>query len=378
MSDKGVQHQILKQIPKGPRSWSAIHTWNTCKLQYWFKYGEKLADTKGLPAKFGSAFHDARFRYFDHTRQIGRDSDWEAMEKIAKETFHDARLPMEYWDEFRAMTRAYAEVRTFNPAMKIEHRFGVNRDGTTSTYDKCNGFRGVLDGLEVVGDTGTVIDCKTSQTMDLAWTQVEVYAAFMSLFYPEVKEWRLVYDFPRFRRITEKTVLASNLEAVREHVWSIFDRIEAERTFKAEPSEECLQCPYLGICDYRLKGVDAITSQESGREAIQEYFQLKARAEGLKRKLKKYVTTCGPVSTDQAKAAFYPKESKSADTPKLFEFLKKIGKDPIGLVNFPSESLKILMKDHSISDDLGNFITIESSPQFDIKKKKEEDDALEA
>jgi hypothetical protein len=372
--NKGVQHQILKQVPKGAKSWSSLRTWQTCKLQFWFRYGEKLQDAKGLPAKFGTAFHDARFRYFDHCRQVDKDSDWDAMEKIAHTTFHDAGLPLEYWEEYRAMARAYAEERSYTPTMLIEHRFGINRDESISTFEACDGFRGILDGLEVNGDTGTITDAKTSQTMDLPWTQLEVYASFMSLVYPKVKEWRLVYDFPRFRRITEKNVLAENLVKTREHVWTMIDLVNAERTFKAQPSEECLQCSFLGICDYRLKGVEAVNSMKTGKTAIEEYWQLKARAEQIKRLLKKFVTTAGSVATEHSKADFYTRETKTCDKVALIKYLKSVGKNPVDYVTVPADSIKTLMKDKTMSDDIGNFITIETKPVFDIKKIKEEED----
>lgn len=370
---RGAQHLMFKQVPKGPKSWSALYAWAVCKLQYWFNYGEKIPSDKGLPARFGTAFHDCRFRYFDHCRVIDKDSDWEAMDKISHDCFHDAKLPIEYWDEFRAMARGYAESKSYNPKMLIEHRFGINRDESLSTFDTCDGFRGILDGLEVTGDTGVVTDTKTSQTMDLPWTQIEIYAAFMCLFYPEVKEWRLVYDFPRFRKTKEKTVLSENLGAIRKHVWTIIEHIDRERDFKPEPSEACLQCSALGICEYRLKGVEGIESQKSAREAIEEYYQLQARAKQLKRLLKKFVTTTGSVSTEKSKAAFYDRQEKTCDKVGLVKFLRKVGKNPMDYVTFPSESLKTLMHDHTISDDIGNLISLDTKPVFDIKKIKGED-----
>jgi hypothetical protein len=372
--NKGAQKQMFKQIPPGPKSWSGLYAWSVCKLQYWFQYGEKIPSDKGLPAKFGTAFHDYRFRYFDRCRQIDKDSDWDSVEPIAHQTFHDAGLPIEYWDEFLAMARGYAESKSYNPKMLIEHRFGINRDGTVGTFESCDGFRGILDGLEVTGDTGVVTDTKTSQTMDLAWSQIEIYAAFMSLIYPDVKEWRLVYDFPRFRKTKEKTVLAENLGAVRKHVWSIVDRIDSERHFKPQPSEACLTCPALGICEYRLRGVEGIEDQDNARAAIEEYWQLKARAEQIKRLLKKFVTVTGSVATEKSKAAFYDRETKTCDKVELVKFLKKVGKNPMDYVTVPAESLKTLMHDKTISDDIGNLISIETKPVFDIKKIKEGDD----
>jgi len=364
----------MKPAPKGPKSFSHFETFDECRLEYYFRYVDKKPIGKTDPLRFGSAFHDFRFRYYSHCRDTDVDSDWEIVPKIAKQTFHDHGLGIGRWQEFLDLATLFAEIRSYNNKMGVEVKFGVDRDEKWSDFATTNGFRGILDGLEIDGDVGTVTDTKTSRNMSLPFTQPEIYAAFLSLRYPEVKEWRLVFDFIRFRKIAETRVLTAQLEEVRSHVWAKVKAIEKETKWEASPGEHCLTCPFFGICDYKMQGITKPETTKDVESMMLDFFQHQAAAKQIKRILKQWVNEYGAVKGKSAKADFYSKKSKSADVRALHDFLKGIKMDPVDFMTFPAEGLKKLMNDHQISDDIANFITIEDKPTFDIKKNKKGDD----
>lgn len=368
-----MQPALLKQISRGPKSWSFLYMADTCHLQLWFKYGERIPEGRNEWMDFGSAFHDFRFRYYDHCRRHDTDSDYGVIPDIARTVFHDKGLPLHHWDEFSALCRKFAENRPFNPNMRFELRFGINRDESVADFDRCDGFRGIVDGIEIADEIGVVTDAKTSRTMEIPPTQIEVYAAFFALKYPEVKEWRLVYDFIRFGKTRTFTLLADNAAEMRNHVWTRIENLEKMSRFEPQPGEHCLQCPYFTICDYRLQGVSAPKDEDDVRSMIEDYFVSKVRAERLKKIIKTWCSTFGDVEAEKTVAGFFMKDKKIPDKEGLTKFLKKIGKDPMDFLDYMAKSLTKLMKDQEISDDVGNYITIEQVPKFEIKKKKKGD-----
>jgi hypothetical protein len=370
-----------KKAPKGPKSWSQIDLWDLCRLRYWFQYVEKVEAGKGLPATFGSAFHDYRFRYYDHLRVEGLDSDWDVARAIAKKVFKEYSLPFHIRKEFLSLAETFAQNRPLPKNMNFEVRFGVNGDGSWGKFDTANFFRGIADGLEIDGDTGIITDAKTTMSMDIPFTQLEVYAAILSLRYPEVEVWKLIYDFIRYNRLKSEEVLAVNLGDIRDHVRDKIEQIESATKFPAEPGEHCAHCPFLAICDYgkRIAKTIMIPGDHGQAAKLAEQFLfVQAQQKQRKRIAKQYVQAFGDVVTPKVKAAFCPTEKKTADTLPLLKFLKEVGKKPMDYVAVPAAAIKELMKDQDISDDVANFISIVPGHKFQITKpKKGEDDEEE-
>ena len=363
-----------KKDPKGAKSWTRFQYYDKCKLLYYFMYVAKKAVARGFPLRFGSAFHDFRYKYFMHCSDEGVKSDWDAVPSLAKKSFQDQDLPLESADEFYRLCRTFAENRPYNSAMGFEVRFGINRDGSWSSFEKCDGFRGIADGIEIQGSVGVVTDAKTSYSMDLDFTQIEIYAAILSIRYPEVETWRLVYDFVRRGRIKEKEVLAANLEEVRDYVLRKIKKIESTDRWEASPGEHCGICSFASICDYKMQGLmDPATDAEA---MIADFFLHKVKAKQIKKILKEYVEVYGTVEVENAVAAFFGRETSTVPpqhTGDLIKVLKTFQRNPLNYVGFPADSIKKIMKDDELVDDVAPFIFTESKPVFDIRKKKQGD-----
>lgn len=351
-----------------PKSWSHFETHDDCPLAYKFRYIDKVAFKKPEPMRFGGGFHEFRFRYFETCRETGRDSDWTAVKSIARSCFHDKDLPMERWEEFYELCRQYAENRPYNPKMGIEIKFGVDRSQHLVDFDEADYFRGILDGLEVNGDRGIITDAKTARSTALAFTQLRIYAAFMALLYPEVREWKLVYDFVRMNRLIEERVLTENLTEIRAHIRMKVEKMEATKKWKAQPGEHCLTCPFLSRCDYRIQGLEAVKTAEDAKAAMEDHWFLKAQAAQAKRMVKMYVNDFGEVKTKTLEADYFPSQSVDCDKRGLIRLLKVFKRNPVDYVEFPPKVLRKMMKDKEIADDAANFIFIEHKHKFGIKK----------
>jgi RecB family exonuclease len=352
-----------------PKAFSHLETYDVCPLQYKFKHIDKIKHERPDNLKFGTGFHEWRYRYYEELRRTRQETDWDVVPKIAKAVFHESELPLDRWPEFLALCRTFAENRPFSRTMGIEIRFGVNRDGTWSTFEECDGFRGVVDGLEIKEDTATVTDAKTARSMDLPFTQLETYAAFLSIRYPQVARWRLVYDFVRYGRTTETEVLTENLPAFREVVMARVAAIEKQKTFKPQPSENCLECAFLGRCDYKMVGITKPRTPMQWESFMQDYFMHKAKAQQLKKVMKLHVDNHGDILGDRLTAAYFPHDTKSCDKVELIKLLKKIGKNPVTYVEFPAASLDKLRFDKKITDDVANVIFIDTIHRFDVKRR---------
>ncbi len=366
-----------KKDPKGPKSWSRLSLWDTCRLRYWFEYIEKVKAAMGLPGLFGIAFHEYRFRYYDFLRVEGLESDWDTARDIAKVVFKEYRLPRHIKREFLTIADTFSQNRPLPKKMNFEVRFGVNGNGKWASFDKANFFRGIADGLEIDGDTGVITDAKTTMSMELPFTQLEDYAAILSLRYPEVEVWKLVYDFVRYNRLKSTEVLAANLGAVREDIRDKIAQIESAKKFPADPGVHCAHCPFLSLCDHGKRIARKIRIPETQGEALQmaaDFLFVQAQQKQRKGIIKEFVQDFGDVQTTKIKAAFFPNEKKTADVLGLIKFLKKVGMKPQDYVTFPAAALKKLMRDQQISDDVANFISIEAGHTFKIKKPGKDDE----
>ena len=113
----------MKRDLKGPKSWSRLSLWDTCRLRYWFQYIEKVEAAMGLPALFGIAFHEYRFRYYDFLRVENLESDWDRARSIAKVVFKEYRLPRHIRGEFLTIADTFAQNRPLPAGMGMKHLF---------------------------------------------------------------------------------------------------------------------------------------------------------------------------------------------------------------------------------------------------------------
>lgn len=362
----------------GPKAWSHLEQDSECQLAYQFRYLDKVKFKKPEAMRFGIGFHEFRFRYYEHLRGCQRDTDWAAAKPIAESVFGDKELPLERLDEFMALCRQFAENRPFSPTMHVEMKFGVNRDMTWSDFDNADFFRGVVDGLEIRGDVGVITDAKTARSTALPFTQLKIYAAFLSIRYPKVKDWRLVFDFVRMNRQIEERVLAANLAEVRQYVRARVEKIETRKKFQAQPSESCLLCPFLSRCDYRIRGLKKIEDEADAKAAMQDYYFMKAKTSQTKRLVKGYVENFGMVETATIQADFFTSEKLECDKRLLIRILKTLKQDPVAFIEFSPKVLKKLLYNKDLGDEVSNAIFVEHSTRFNIKKRgKQEDDPEE-
>lgn len=372
-----ARHSMPRTRRLSPRSHSQLEQMDECPLAYKFRYIDKVPFKKGEALNFGSGFHEWRARYYEHCRAEGVESDWDSVKAIARSVFNEKSLPHHRWDEFHDLCLEYARNRIFNGKMQIEVKFGVDRTMRMAEFDDANFFRGIIDGLEIDGDVGTITDAKTSRSTKLPFTQLKIYAAFMALQYPQVKEWRLFYDFVRMNHLATETVLTENLQEIRTHVRLKVEKVDSQTDWPATPSEACLTCPFLSRCDYRIKGLKIIRTDSDAKAVMEDYAYLKAKTAQAKRLVKAYVEDNVDIETDTLRAGVFSRESISCDKRLLIKILKTLKQDPVNFVEFPPKVLKKLRYNREISEEVGNAIFVESKHRFDIRKRGKQEDEEE-
>jgi len=121
-----------------------------------------------------------------------------------------------------------------------------------------------------------------------------------------------------------------------------------------------------------MKGIERPKSPGDMKSMMQDYWHLKARLAQMKRTMKGYVDNYTPVQTDHIMAAYFQKEKMTCDKPNLVRLIKKFQRNPLDYVFFPARSLKQIRYDKEMGDDAANFIFIENSESFDVKKPGKE------
>jgi hypothetical protein len=105
--------------------------------------------------------------------------------------------------------------------------------------------RAMLDLLLVKGNTAILVDWKTGKQKD-DFTQLELSAAILSRYMPEIEEFHLVFEWLRDKKRSSKKITKDDIKGVWLQLLPRVNEIEHARKttdFPASPSGLCGWCP---------------------------------------------------------------------------------------------------------------------------------------
>lgn len=285
-------------------SYSKLALFEKCPRAYFYRYKQKLDYT--TPAlEYGKKVH----------------------EQIAKFLIYgEVDEEFRYFITPRVKQLAEVNLTQENIERRIEFRI--------------NGFQmtGILD---VVTDS-KIIDWKTNWNKDASPRQLQLYAygakqaglniqkAFLHyLRYSEdvevpVDDTKETIDWTK--RILEQIANAEFMFEMTEDI---------EEFPKTNDTVNCLSCPYRVICH-------GASNQEDARRLAKEIEELESVLELKKEALKNYIEEFGEVTTDRNVWRLTTVNNWNFDTAKVYEYITKLGKDPLKYMNVTLTSLKKL------------------------------------
>lgn len=202
-------------------SYSALTTFEQCpKKFYHLRVKKDVKDGDNEHTVYGKEVHDAL-----HKRVIKGEA-----------------LPL----RFRHIEPVVAQLAKAKGEKHGEMRLALNRKfEPVDFFAKDVYVRVVVDLLIVDGTRATIIDYKTGKVKD-EWTQLELTAAVLSKWMPELTEFRLAFLWLQEKNLSRKDRTKEELVEVWANLLPRVGAIESAistTSFSARPSGLCRYCP---------------------------------------------------------------------------------------------------------------------------------------
>lgn len=241
---------------------SQIGTYETCARQYKLVYKDRIKRyEEGIEAFLGQRFHETmEYLYKERVfRIIPLEELLEYFEKSWAGKWRDeVKIVREgrQADDYRRLGRRFIEdyYRRHHPfdegrvlKLEVNIKFPLDREGKYR-------FKGIIDRLMLAPDGAYEIhDYKTSSTLPEQAEvdkdrQLGLYQIGVQTLWPDAKEVRLVWHYVAFDMEMKSRRSAGDLQALKEEIAGLIDKIEAEREFAPNESALCDWCAYWDLC----------------------------------------------------------------------------------------------------------------------------------
>lgn len=207
-------------------SFSAISVWKTCKKKFFhLRVAKDVKDGDSEAAAEGKAIHDALFQY------VIKGKDLPIGMKPHEELANSYKVKGKACDDMQGELKL-----CLNDKLK-----------PVGWFAKDAWVRAVLDLLLVKGKTAVLVDWKTGKRR-LSWDQLELSAAILSRYMPEIEEFHLVFEWLNAGERDVQKIHKSELKQVWLKFFPVIQEIEeaeANTEFPATPSGLCGWCPVV-------------------------------------------------------------------------------------------------------------------------------------
>jgi len=301
-------------------SHSKISTFETCPLQYKYKYIDRLPVTlgAGIEAFMGIRVHEVLEKLYRDLRmtrlpeldellvayQSGWDKNWDDNIRVVRKEY----TPNDYREKgVRCIEDYYRRYYPFDQGrtIGIEERIRVKLDPDRF-------LTGFIDRLDVTGDgVYEIHDYKTSNSLPTQQQadhdrQLALYQMDIQHRWDDVKEVILVWHYLVFDREIRSIRSPFEQEKLLAAVNKIIDRIESTTDFEPKQSAICNWCDYQNICPLwkhkfhleelpprEFKEDDGIKLTDQYGALLDEEALLKEEKERVKALIVEYCQTLG-------------------------------------------------------------------------------------
>jgi len=269
-------------------SYSKLSTFDTCPLQYKFRYIDRIQrETENIEAFLGSQVHETLRKLYRDLMFTKRNSlsdlldyydeqwsrKWHPLVRIVKKEY-----TVEHYKELgrRCIKNYYERHSPFDDAVTIglEKKVELPLD-ETGEYQVI----GYIDRLvQTAGGVYEIHDYKTSsklpdqQEVDFD-QQLGLYQLALTELLPDAQKIFLVWYYLAFDRELRSTRSPSQLARLKEQTLERIRRIEASAEFSPKESRLCYWCQYTDLCPL-MKHLAHLTALPSNKYFTDEGYQL--------------------------------------------------------------------------------------------------------
>lgn len=246
---------VKKHIPIHTLSFSQIDTYETCPLQYKYRYVLKIPTPASHAASFGETIHKTLQKFYQEILSGGKPDG-----KHLTALFHESWIPFGYQDKQHEQTRKKKGeemlalfFKTFhNPHVRIialEKPFKIKIDADTA-------ITGKIDRVDAKpGGEIEIIDYKTGKKPDEKKLknslQLSLYALAAEdarLFGKKPEQTTLTFYYLDTMESFSMKKTDEDMTTVKEHVLEAADSIRSD-SFEPIVGPQCDFCPFRMICE---------------------------------------------------------------------------------------------------------------------------------
>ncbi len=234
-------------------SYSQIDTYETCGLQYKYKYVLNIPVAPNHVFSFGNTIH-ATLQDF-HMKKMAKDVSLEELFDIYKTKweplgyFDDKHRQLRFEEGKKLLERYYEQNKNEHPKhLALEKSFNVWIDGIK--------FLGKIDRIDQLEDGVEIIDYKTGQTKTQKEIDKDAQVTFYALAAKEALGYtpkKLTYYFVESNEKLSTTRTQKDIDEKKQEVKETIDKIKSG-VFEAHPGMHCKWCDFKDICPFAYKG----------------------------------------------------------------------------------------------------------------------------
>lgn len=207
-------------------SFSAISVWKTCKKKFWhLRVAKDVKDGDSEAAAEGKIVHDCMYQ----------------------RVIHHKALPINLY-QHEALAESYSKKGDAADDMQGELKLCLDDQlKPVDWFSPKAWVRAIIDLFILKGKVAVLVDWKTGKRKP-EFDQLELSAALISRYRPEVEEFYLIFEWLRDGERDVKKITKSDLKQVWKKFFPIISEIEeAEATvsFPPSPSGLCGWCPVV-------------------------------------------------------------------------------------------------------------------------------------
>lgn len=359
-------------------SHSRLSCFESCPLQYKFKYMDKLPQPPADPLDLGAAAHEFFEAYGKHCQEKGLETDLSAVDAIRKDVLKKLKRPLgrHLVDQYNELAQKFAEMEMLDGAtlrgIELDIAFDKNWK-ECSWFAKNAALRMKMDRLYQDGDKAIIRDYKTGYGEgDPGQMRIYAAGAFTLM---GVKTCEAEFSYVGTGKVARKEFTIDQLPALVEEIEERCARLADEKEFAPTPGSACQYCPYVVQCTAKPSSLLAITDAKEARQVAEDLFVLEAQVKAKKEALKGYVVQYGDVETKSGRWGYGTSESISVrDMGALISMLELKKIDPMKVLSITGTALKgLYKKNDGLKEDLEPLLDVKISEKFQAMKLKKEE-----